>query len=150
MIDEAIKVESYMSQGGKVKAKLTAPLMLRVMADTSYTEFPKTLHVDFYNEYKIVDTRLDSKYGKYLENVNKVYLRDSVKVVSARGDTIYCEDLWWDQNKELFFTDRFAKYRSPTQKLDGKFGLEATQDLKKISFKNVNGKIQTGEGEIPR
>ncbi len=150
MIDQATNIQSFLSQGGKVKAKLTAPVMLRVMTDTMYTEFPKSLHVDFYNDFKIVDTRLDARYGKYMENTNKVYLRDSVRVISERGDTIYCKDLWWDQNKELFYTDKLALYRSPTQKLDGKYGLEATQDLKKITFKNVTGEIQTGEGEIPR
>ncbi|MCH5690975.1 hypothetical protein LWM68_46150 [Niabella sp. W65] len=49
--DEATKVESFLSQGGAVKARLTAPVMLRVMAqarvDTPYVEFPKKLHVDF-------------------------------------------------------------------------------------------------------
>lgn len=149
MVDQATKVESYLSQGGVAKAKLTAPLMLRVTADTSYTEFPKSLHVDFYNEVKIVDTRLDAKYGKYYENLNKIYLRDSIKIISMRGDTLYCEDLWWDQKKELFFTDRPAKQRSPGQKIDGKNGLEATQDLKKITFKTVNGIVPTKPGDIP-
>ena len=32
MQEEAINIESYISQEGKMKAKLTAPLMLRVMA----------------------------------------------------------------------------------------------------------------------
>ncbi|MCH5716538.1 hypothetical protein [Niabella hibiscisoli] len=58
--DESIKVESFLSQGGVVKARLTAPVMLRVMAqrmvDTPYVEFPKKLHVDFYNEQKIVES----------------------------------------------------------------------------------------------
>ena len=149
MVDQATKVESYLSQGGKTKAKLTAPLMLRVTADTSYTEFPKSLHVDFYNDAKVIDTRLDAKYGKYFETLNKVYLRDSIKVVSGRGDTLYCEDLWWDQNKEMFYTDKPARQRSPGQKIDGKNGLEATQDLKKVTFKNVRGTVPTKEGDIP-
>lgn len=150
MTDEAVKIESYLSQGGKLKAKLTAPLLIRVQADTVYAEFPKSLHVDFYNDFKIVETWLDSKYGKYYESLNKVYLKDSVRVISLRKDTLYCKDLWWDQNRQIFYTDKIALYRSPTQRLDGKFGLEATQDLKTVTFKNVDGEIQTAEGDIPR
>jgi LPS export ABC transporter protein LptC len=149
MKDEATFVESYLSQGGKVKAKLTAPVLVRLQADTVYTEFPKTLHVDFYNDNKIVDTRLDSRYGKYYETLNKIYLRDSVRVVTTKGDTLYCKDLWWDQNKQLFYTDKIAIYRSHTQKLEGQYGLEATQDLKTITFKNTSGQIQTAAGQIP-
>lgn len=148
MVDEATKVEAYLTQGGKMKAKLTAPLMLRVQADTVYTEFPKTLHVDFYNEAKIIESRLDSKYGKYYETLGKVYLRDSVKVVSVKGDTLYCKDLWWDQNKQKFYTDKPALYRSPVNNYVGKDGLEATQDLKEVKFKNSSGKYISNSGDI--
>ena len=49
--EEGNQVESYMSEGSKVKGKLTAPYMLRYQqADTPYTEFPRTLHVDFFND----------------------------------------------------------------------------------------------------
>jgi hypothetical protein len=44
MVEEARHIESYLSQDGKIKAKLTAPLMLRVLTDTVYLEFPNTLH----------------------------------------------------------------------------------------------------------
>src|SRR5882672_3082548 len=67
MKEEAIKVESYMSQSGKMKARLKAPLMYHVMADTQFVEFPRTLHVDFYNDSAKIDTWLDCKYGKYFE-----------------------------------------------------------------------------------
>jgi len=150
--DEAIMVESYLSQQGKVKARLTSPLMLRVMptsySDTPYIEFPKTLHVDFFNDQKAIESRLDSKYGKYFESLHKVYLKDSVKVVSSKGDTLHCDDLWWDQDKELFYTDRPATLKSPTAlPVYGKNGLEATQDFKRITFKQVEESRLLTQGE---
>jgi len=152
--DEATKVESFLSQGGAVKARLTAPVMLRVMAqarvDTPYVEFPKKLHVDFFNDQKVVESQLDSKYGRYFESLNKVYLRDSVKVVSIKGDTLTCDDLWWDQNLQKFYTDKPALLRSPTNFIDAKYGLEATQDFKDIKFKEVkDSRILTEEGTVP-
>ncbi|ANH83283.1 LPS export ABC transporter periplasmic protein LptC [Niabella ginsenosidivorans] len=149
MTDRAVKVEGYLSQGGKIKARLTAPVMLRVQADTLYTEFPKTLHVDFYNDSAKVDSKLDSKYGKYMESLNMIYLRDSVRVISIKGDTLYCQDLWWDQNKQLFYTDKPAKYNSQAQHLQGDQGLEATQDLKNVKFKSGHGQVQPGQNDLP-
>ncbi|GAB3007097.1 hypothetical protein GCM10027051_03480 [Niabella terrae] len=150
--DEAIKIEGFLSQGGKVKARLTAALMVRVTADTPYVEFPKKLHVDFYDSTKLVTTRMDSKYGKYYETLNQIYLRDSVKVVTTKGDTLYCEDLWWDQEKELFFTDRPTLYQSATgQRIPGKYGLEAPQDFSSVKFKKVQeGMLQTGDDDLPQ
>ena len=145
MQEEAIRVESYISQDGKMKAKLKAPLMLRVMADTQYVEFPRSLHVDFYNDSTKIETFLDSKYGKYFENLNKVYLRDSVVVITLKGDTLRCHDLWWDQNKELFYTDSVATYRSPGRDIHGGKGMEATQDLKTVKFKYPTGPVDLGE-----
>src|SRR5438045_2024137 len=68
MREEATNIEAFMSSEGKTKAKLKAPLMYRVMADTQYLEFPRTMHVDFYNDSTRIETWLDCKYGKYFEN----------------------------------------------------------------------------------
>ena len=137
--EEAINVESFISQEGKMKARLKAPLMYRVMSnthtDTQYVEFPRSLHVDFYDDSTKIETYLDSKYGKYYESLNKVYLRDSVVVITIKGDTLRCHDLWWDQNKEIFYTDSVATYRSPGNDITGGKGMEATQDLKMVRFK---------------
>lgn len=150
MKDEAVKVEAFLTQGGKIKARLTAPVMVRLSEDTVTTEFPKSLHVDFYSENKVIESRLDSKYGKYFETIGKVYLRDSVMVVSVKGDTLICKDLWWDQNKQIFYTEKEALYWAPGKRLVGKDGLHATQDLKTVSFLNNYGKLPVKEGEIPR
>ena len=128
-------VESYLSQDGSLKARLVSPLMYRSLRDTQYLEFPTSLHVDFYNDSAQVETWLDSKYGKYFETLDKVYLRDSVVIITVNQDTLRCHYLWWDQNRGLFYTDSIATYRSPGQDITGGVGMEATQDLKTITFK---------------
>lgn len=150
MKEEATNVVSYMSQGGKMKAKLTAPLMFRVSADTLYTEFPKSLHVDFYDDSTKVETWLDSKYGKYYEGIGKVYLRDSVVVITVKGDTLRSPDMWWDQNTKLFYTDKYAIYHGIGKNIYGGKGLVATQDLKSLTFNNPTGTVQVSESGLPK
>jgi hypothetical protein len=141
-VDEAIKVESFMSQDGVMKAKLTAPLMLRVESDSTYVEFPNALHVDFYNDStKQVETWLDCKYGKYFETTSKVYLRDSVIVINVKGDTLRCPDLWWDQNAKLFYTNKYSEYHTKEQHIFGGEGLEAKQDMSDVTFKKPTGEV---------
>jgi LPS export ABC transporter protein LptC len=150
MKEEAIDIESYLSQDGKMKAKLKAPLMLRVAADTLYVEFPNTLHVDFYNDSTKIETRLDSRYGKYFENLGKVYLRDSVIVITVKGDTLKSPDLWWDQNTKLFYTDKYAIYHGIGKVIHGGKGLVATQDLNSIIFNEPTGTMQTSPNGFPK
>ena len=150
MKEEAKYIESYLSQDGHVKARLKAPLMLRVAADTLYVEFPKTLHCDFYDDSTIIETRLDSKYGKYFEGLNKVYLRDSVVVISVKGDTLKSPDLWWDQNTKLFYTDSYAEYHGVNKNIQGSKGMVATQDLKSITFNQPTGIVKVSESGFPK
>lgn len=128
-IEEGKDIESYLSQGGKVKAKLTAPVMLRYLLDTPKVEFPKTLHVDFFNDSTQIESKLFAKYGRYLENENKVFLRDSVVVFNMLHDTLFCKELYWDQNKSIFYTDKNVIIHKPDQKVYGN-GLVADQSFK--------------------
>ncbi|HZH64526.1 MAG TPA: LPS export ABC transporter periplasmic protein LptC [Flavisolibacter sp.] len=133
-IEEAYKIESLLSQNGKLKAKLTSPYMLRYNLDTSYLEFPKTLHVNFYDSIGLVESQLNALYGKHLETRNKVYLRDSVVVFNIKGDTLWAPELWWDQNTKMFYTNKRVRIRRKDQNVIGGKGLDATQDLKDITI----------------
>ena len=145
LVEEGRDIESYLSQQGKMKAKLVSPLMYRYQTDTVYTEFPQTLHVDFYDDSIQVESELDALYGKYFENLNKVYLRDSVRVFNRAGDTLRCPELWWDQDKQMFYTDKPARLDGKDKHLVGNQGLEASQDLKTIIFKYPTGPFQVKE-----
>lgn len=150
LVDTVKLVESYLSQEGKVKAKLTAPLMLRYETDTIYEEFPKTMHVDFYNDSLQIETRLDCKHGKYFESLNKAYLWDSVVVINIDGDTLKSHDLWWDQNKKLFYTDNYAEYRTKDKQIFPGKGLEATQDFTSIIFKQPIGTVEVSDKDFSK
>src|SRR6059058_1781880 len=94
MVEEAKDIQTYLSSGSRIRAKLWAPYMLRYQTDTVYVEFPKSLHVDFFDSTGNVQSHLDSHYGKYFENLNRVYLRDSVVIFNKEGDTLRSPDLW--------------------------------------------------------
>ncbi|MGE5518889.1 MAG: LPS export ABC transporter periplasmic protein LptC [Candidatus Dadabacteria bacterium] len=138
LIEEARQVQSLLSENGRPHAFLKAPLMYRYNADTSFLEFPKTLHVDFYDSTGKIESRLDARYGKYFESRSKVYLRDSVVVANIKGDTLRSPDLWWDQNTLKFYTDKNVRVIQKDKKIYGK-GLEADQDLKHFTIFHPTG-----------
>jgi LPS export ABC transporter protein LptC len=140
-IEEAFNIQSLLSQNGVLKAKLIAPYMLRYSMDTSYLEFTKTLHVNFYDSLGKVESQLDALYGKYLESRNKVYLRDSVVVFNIKGDTLRTPDLWWDQNTKKFYTDKFVRLRTKDKRLYGGKGFEADQDLTNYTIFQPTGTL---------
>lgn len=148
--EEARTIESYLSQGGEMRAKLKAPLMYRYQRDTIMTEFPKTLYVEFFADSMKVESWLTALYGIYYDNLNKVYLRDSVTVINIEGDTLRTPELWWDQNQQKFYTDKPARLDGKDKHITGNQGLEATQDLKTIQFKFPTGPFNVKEGAMPQ
>ncbi len=149
-IEEIRNADINYTLGGKAKAKLLSPLMLRVQDVNPYVEFPKKLHVDFFDETGAVDSRLDALYGKYLEQESKVFLKDSVKVINIKGDTLYCDELWWDRNRKgnEFYTESPVRIRTKTQIING-VGMEARQDFKGYVIKKVTGIINVPNSQFP-
>ena len=150
MTEVALNIESYISNEGKMKAKLTAPVMYRVLADTQYIEFPKTMHVDFYDDSTKIETWLDCKYGKYFESLNKVYLRDSVVVINKlKGDTLKTDELWWDQNTELFYTDKPVFIHTKDKIFYGAHGMEAAQNFEWWVLNQGSGQVSVPKDSFP-
>ncbi len=149
-VEEATNVDINYTLAGKAKAKLLSPLMLRVQDTAQYVEFPKKLHVNFYNDTAGIDSRLDALYGKYYETQSRVFLRDSVKIINTKGDTLYCNELWWDRTKigNEFYTDKPVKIRTKTQILDG-IGMESAQDFNNWHIIHPVGFINVPSSQFP-
>lgn len=148
-VDEGIDIVSYYSQEGKVKAKLTAPLMRNYQTDSPYIEFPKSLHVDFYNDSMRIESQLNARYGKYRQNEKKVFLRDSVEVFNINGDTLRSRELWWDQVRKQFYTDKPARiYRADKTIIYGENGLTAAQDFSEVTIHKSSGQLPAPKDEL--
>jgi LPS export ABC transporter protein LptC len=149
--DEGINVNIKYSIGGKKKAVLTSPLMYRVLNKDNYVEFPKTIHVDFYNDTgDTLESKLDAHYAKYQESKSLVFLKDSVKVINRGGDTLYCDELYWDRSKinQEFYTDKPVRIRRKMEIIDG-IGLDARQDFKEWHIVQPTGFVKVPNSQFP-
>lgn len=151
-VEEARKVDINYTLGGRAKAKLTAPIMLRVQDTMPYVEFPQTLHVDFYNDEEKIESYLDARYAKYNESQSKILLKDSVRFIGLKnGDTLICDELYWDRNRPTyqFYTDKPVQIRTKMQTIFGT-GFETSQDFKdKHVINPTNSIIKVPSSQFP-
>ena len=151
-VEEAIKVNVNYTLGGKAKAILQAPLMLRVQDTMPYVEFPNKIHVDFYNDSTKIESILDAKYARYIESQSKILLKDSVRFIGLKnGDTLYCNELYWDRNRPVyqFYTDKPVQIRTKMQIINGT-GFETSQDFKdKHVINPTNSFIKVPSSQFP-
>lgn len=151
-IEEAKNVVVNYTIGGKTKAILKAPLMLNVQEVVPYVEFPKTLHTDFYNDSGRIESIMNAKYASYKQFQSIVFLKDSVVVINIeKGDTLTCDELYWDRNRQgvEFYTDKPVKIRTKKEIING-MGMEASQDFKNWHIKQTTGILSIPDSSFPK
>lgn len=151
-VEEADSVTINYTTAGKIKAILTAPIMLRIQDTVSIVEFPNSLQVIFYNELGVAESKLSALYGKYREYRDEVLLKDSVRVINfLKGDTLITEELYWDRSRvgREFYTNKPVSIRTKTQILDG-IGMEASQDFKNYHILESTGIIDVPASTLPQ
>lgn len=129
------------TDSGKVQLIMSAPVMKTwENYGNPYTEFPEGMLIEFYDGQKEPLANVVSKYAKYTDKQKLWELDDSVVVVNSSGDMLETEQLFWDQEKELIFTERFVKITNEDQTVMGT-GFESDPKLKKRKIKNVTATI---------
>jgi LPS export ABC transporter protein LptC len=110
--------ETVYSDSGKLQIIMTTPLVERYTTmDPPYSEFKHGIKVFFYEGKEEPEATLSAKYAKYYEDKKLWELRDSVVAVSDRK--LETELLYWDQVKDLVYTERFVKITSEDETVMG-------------------------------
>ncbi|RYF91621.1 MAG: LPS export ABC transporter periplasmic protein LptC [Chitinophagaceae bacterium] len=149
-VEEARIITLTFTTGGKTKAILTSPLMLRVQDTVTYIEFPKTLEVNFYDELGNIESTMTAMYGRYKESENIVFLKDSVRVINTKKETLNTQELYWNRGRTgwEFYTDKPVRIRTLTHIIDG-VGMEASQDFKQRHIMKTTGMIKIPSAQFP-
>ena len=109
-------------------------------ATEPYTVFRDGIKVSFYDGHPEPVAYVTSKYAKYTDDKNLWELKDSVIAVNEAGEKLETELLYWDQKKEVIYTDRFVKITTEDQIIQG-YGLESDPRLSKRKIKNLSATI---------
>lgn len=148
--DEAKNVVIHYTVNGKRKAILTGPVMYRVQDTITYVEFPRGMHVDFFGLNDSVESKLDARYAKYKDSQSKIFLKDSVRVINILGDTLFCDELYWDRNitGAEFYTDKPVRIRQKTRIIDGT-AMQARQDFQEWNVEHSVGFLRVKSNDFP-
>ncbi|PST84043.1 LPS export ABC transporter periplasmic protein LptC [Pedobacter yulinensis] len=145
--DRTLGAELIYSDSARVKAKGYAPVLDKVTPKTgaNYMEMPDGLKIDFFDQKMKIASTVTSEYGIRRENERITILRRNVVVKNAEGNTFTSEELIWDENKRLFYSNQRVKVFKP----DGSFQaegsyFEAPQDFSTYTMRS--GGI--GQGSI--
>jgi LPS export ABC transporter protein LptC len=140
-------IKTIYTDSGKLQMVLTAPLMERYdKAETPYTEFKSGLNVQFHDGHEKPVASVSAKYAKYTDNKNLWELQDSVVAINENNEKLETELLFWDQKKDLIYTDRFVKITTEDQIIQG-YGLESDPRLTRRRIKNLSAVIYINDDQ---
>lgn len=138
--EQGKKVEILYTDSGQVKVRLTSPVLNDYTYNVKehYTEMPKGLYIEFFNDSNQVKTTLKANYGIKYEQSKKVEVRYKVVVTNANGEILNTEQLFWDETTRKIYTKEFVKITTKKEVLKGN-GLEANEDFTEWEIQNPVG-----------
>lgn len=105
----------------------------------AYTEFPKGLQVDFFNNLK-QKTTLTAKYGIYYARTNILELRDSIELVTHEGKRLKTNQLFWYERENWVFTHQPFTFIDTIQRSVTKgVGMDFNKDFTQLKAHKVTG-----------
>jgi LPS export ABC transporter protein LptC len=126
---------------GKLKLTVTGSLMERYDSkEKSYMEFTSGIKVNMYEGKPEAQGSVTAKYAKFTQATNMWELKDSVIVFNNNNGKLETELLFWDQKKDLIYTDRFVKITNQDQITLGS-GFESDSKLTTRKIKKVSAII---------
>ena len=130
------------SEYGEPQVILSGPLMNNYDGDDPYMEFPDGFLVEFYDDStKLVKTTLRANYGINYQDKKIMIAKGNVIVNNFETKEILnTEELIWDQNTKLIYSNKFVKVTSDDGVLYGD-GLESDQTFSKRRIINPTGEI---------
>lgn len=140
-VEEAQNVVIRYTDSAVLKAKITAPVLLRYpKRKEAYTEMPKGLYAIFYDQYGKEDSHLSAAYGINYEAKKLIKLTDSVRVVNNKGEELKSEELFWDQQEKRIYTNTFVRIIRNGETLRGD-GFESNESFTKYRILKPAGPV---------
>jgi LPS export ABC transporter protein LptC len=98
-----------------------------------------------YDGKETTQAKVTAKYAKCTNN-NLWELRDSVVVINDKNERLETEVLFWNQEKDKIYTDRFVKITSEDQISQG-IGFESDSHLTVRRIFKVTAEISVNDEE---
>lgn len=123
--------EIIYSDSAKVKVKIVATeLSAYRRVKNPYLEFPKGIHVYFYDDSIKVNAEVSSKYAIYYETKKLWEARNDVVVINTKGEKLNTEQLFLDEAKQIIYSKKYCRITKPdSMQHVGECGMQARQDF---------------------
>jgi len=142
-------IEVIYSDSAKVQVQMLAPSYQQFSdVERPYMEFPEGLEVYFYDDSLRIESEIQANYAIYYSEEGLWHATGNV--VARRldsGEALQTEELYWDENKELIWSESYTRIQNEDGIFYGKNGFESDQNLDNWQLKGTSGTVEVQEDE---
>ncbi len=145
-VDISYGVTIIYSDSAVVKAKMTSPEMKHFNTVEPYYEFPKGGLLILFDSFGKETERVSSEYAIQRENTGITELKKNVVVTRSDGLIVKSEELIWDDNKKIFYSNLpVTLIRNGTEQHGTSFW--ANEDFSLVEATSLVGDFNLGKGD---
>lgn len=132
----------YYSDSARLKVKLHYDELQKIKVNNEeLMEFPKGIHVEFYNASEKPISWLTSKYAIRNERKATLVVKDSVVLYNKDNDKLVTSELIWKEKEELITTEKYVRITQPIRgDTSFGYGFRAKQDFSEFEIGKFSGK----------
>jgi len=141
--------EILYTDSAKLKIKLYAPRLER-FTNTSepYIEFPQGIKVNFYDDSTHVESEITAQYARYDEKKKLWTARNDVVARNLKkGEQLNTEELFWDENNKIIYSEKFTRIMTSTGIFYGDNGFDSDQSFTHWKLKGIKGSVNVKDEE---
>lgn len=108
-VQTSYNAQYIISEKGKVSNKLTAAKIEQFQGDEEYVLATGGVEVLFFDSLEHQEAKLTANQGAHYAKDKKLIARDSVVLISRKGERLETEELIYMEDSAKIFTDKFVK-----------------------------------------
>ena len=140
----AENIHTKYTDSGSLKSVLKSRKMLNYSnRDFAYYEFPEGVDLVLYDDDNN-QSHVIADYAIVYEETDLIDLRGNVVLDTHNRDTLFADQLFYDQEREWLFTNRPVKFRTKDQLIDG-HGFDSDRNFTKARVLEVSGVVFLSE-----
>jgi len=131
------------TDSGKVKAILKSPKMFDYSnRKFAFNEFTEGVNLELFEDGK--KSVVVSDYAIIYNKTNIIDLQGNVKITTHSNDTLFAEQLYYDNDKQWLFTNKPVTFRTGMDLINGN-GFDSNQKFTNAEVLEITGLITVNE-----
>jgi LPS export ABC transporter protein LptC len=140
----AENINTKYTDSGRLTSILISPKMLNFSnRDFPFYEFPEGVNLTMFDE-KDQKSTIKSDFAIVFNKTDIIDLQGNVVLTTSTNDTLFTEQLFYDQKKEWLFTNHPVKFRTKDYITNGN-GFDSNKNFTNAQVLKVKGRIFVDE-----